>query len=78
MDNKDWNRIFQTIGLLTQLGIVMVANLAIGFILGNFVDILLNVDIIFKIVGLIIGVLSGFYSNYRLIKVYIDNNNSDT
>lgn len=78
MDNKDWNKIFHTIGLLTQLGIVMVVNIALGFIFGNFIDEFMGVDIIFKIIGLIIGIVSGFYSNYRLIKVYIDNNNDDS
>jgi len=75
MDNKDWSRIFQAMGLLAQLGIVMIANMGVGFLLGSFIDRLLADSFIFRIIGLILGILSGFYSNYRLIKVFIDNNN---
>ncbi len=74
MDNKDWSRIFQAMGLLAQLGIVMVVNMGVGFVLGSFIDSLLAESVIFRIIGLILGILSGFYSNYRLIKVFIDNN----
>ena len=74
MDNKDWSRIFQAVGLLAQLGIVMVVNIGVGFLLGSWIDSLLSDSIIFRIIGLILGILSGFYSNYRLIKVFIDNN----
>lgn len=76
MNNKDWSNIFQAFGLLAQLGIVMVANIGVGFFIGHFIDQLIANSVIFKVIGLLLGIFSGFYSDYRLIKGIIANNNS--
>ncbi|MFW6022012.1 MAG: AtpZ/AtpI family protein [Halanaerobiaceae bacterium] len=74
MDKSDWNNIFQAMGLLAQLGIVMIVNIGVAFFLGFFLDRVLSYEMIFKLIGLIFGVISGFYSNYRLISAHMDNN----
>jgi ATP synthase protein I len=71
MDNKDWKLIIKNLSLLTHLGLLMVANLGVGFISGYFLDNFLNTNIVFKITGLILGIGSGFYSNYRLIRQFM-------
>lgn len=65
--NSDWQKIAQAFGMLTLLGITVIVNIAVGFWLGSILDKLIGSDLIFKITGLIIGVFSGFYADYRLI-----------
>jgi len=65
--NNNWQKIAQAFGMLTLLGITVIVNMAVGFWLGSLIDRLIGSDLIFKITGLIIGVFSGFYSDYRLI-----------
>lgn len=78
MDKKDWNKIARAFGLLTLLGINVVVNIAVGFWLGSIVDNWTGREVLFKIMGIIIGVISGFYSDYRLINdVMGDNKNVD-
>ena len=77
MNKKDWQGILNALGLLTQLGIIMVINIGVGFFLGYILDNFMGREYIFKITGLLLGVGSGFYSNYKLI-VRIINNNHDS
>lgn len=74
MQKNEWQKIMRALAMITQLGIVMIVNIAVGFFLGYLVDNWLSREVIFKIGGLIIGISSGFYSNYRLIKEFIGNN----
>lgn len=68
---KKWNyrEILNSLALVTQFGLTMVANIAIGFFVGFLVDNIFS-TLLFKIIGLLLGVLSGFYSVYRLILKY--------
>ena len=68
MKPKDWRKIMRSMGLLTQLGIVIIVNIGVGFYLGFKLDQWLEYDYLFKILGIIIGIGSGFYSDYQLIK----------
>ncbi len=68
MEEKDWRKIMRSMSLITQLGIVILANIALGFYLGFKLDQWLNYNLIFKIIGILIGVASGFYSDYQIIK----------
>ena len=73
MDKNDWQKVMRAISLLTQLGLVMVINIGVSFYSGIYIDSLLNKPFLFKIVGLIIGIISGFYSDYKLIIHFIEN-----
>ena len=68
MKQENWHDILKALGLIAQLGIVMLANIAAGFYGGYLLDNFTGREIIFKIIGLLMGVFSGFYANYRLIK----------
>ena len=67
MNKKDWIQIARGLGLLTYIGIVMVVNIGVGFFLGYMLDNYIGTEMIFKLSGLFIGIISGFYSNYRII-----------
>jgi len=68
MKKDDWRRIMRTLGLLTQLGIVIIVNIGVGFYLGLKLDQWLGFNFLFKIIGILIGIGSGFFSDYQLIK----------
>ncbi len=76
-NNTNWQQIAQAFGLLTLIGITILANIAVGFWLGKVIDNYLNFDLFFKIIGIIIGVISGFYSVYRLTNGILGDNNED-
>ncbi len=77
MKKDDWRNILSSFALLTQIGLMMVASVGIGFFLGYFVDNVTGNQIIFKVFGLVLGVIAGFFSIYQLIKKFIGNNNHD-
>lgn len=68
MRKNDWKKIFRSLVLLTEVGLLMVINIGLGFFLGFLIDRILQLELIFKISGLILGISSGFYSVYHLIK----------
>lgn len=68
MNQKDWSKIFQAVGLVTYLGLLMVISIGIGYFLGSKVDDLLTTEPYFMIAGLLIGVAAGFYTVYKVIK----------
>lgn len=69
-------KVLQALSLLTQLGLVILANLAVGFFLGSLLDSILHTTIIFRIIGLLLGIASGFYSVYRLVLKLIGDDES--
>ncbi len=77
MGKDDWKSIFRALGLLTELGLVIIANIGVGFIIGYLVDRATGSELFFKLTGLILGVISGFYSDYRLINKLIGDNKDD-
>ncbi|MFW6028910.1 MAG: AtpZ/AtpI family protein [Halanaerobiales bacterium] len=74
-NNTDWQQIARAFGLLTLIGITILANIAVGFWLGKFIDSFFHFELFFKIIGIILGVISGFYSVYRLINNILGDNN---
>ena len=59
---------FGYLGLLTQLGLVVLSSTFIGLFLGIFLDRKLNSKPLITIVCLIFGIIGGFISAYKLIK----------
>lgn len=77
MKPQDWRKIMRTMGLLTQLGIVIIVNIGVGFYLGFKLDQWLGYTYLFKIIGIIIGIGAGFYSDYQLIKSSMKDDEDD-
>lgn len=67
MDRKDWHQIMRGISLITEVGLLIVSAAGIGFAFGYLIDNFFNFDLLFKLVGLIIGLVSGFYSVYKIL-----------
>ena len=68
MDQQEWRKIIQALSLVTYLGLLMVISIGIGYFLGSKMDELLTTEPVFMIAGLLIGVASGFYTVYKVIK----------
>ena len=71
MDNNKWHQIVQALGLVSQVGILMITSIGLGFAGGYFLDQLLGREVVFKAIGLVVGILSGFYTNYKIIMDFI-------
>lgn len=67
MDKKDWRQIMRAMSLLTEVGLMISASAGIGFGFGYLVDNFFGFDLIFEIIGLLIGIISGFYAVYKLL-----------
>ncbi len=67
MNKKDWQQIVRSLALLTQVGLIIVANIGLGFGAGYLLDQYLGTELIFKLIGLLLGIISGFYSNYKVM-----------
>lgn len=65
--DDDIKSIINNLGLISQLGITVVFCLGIGLIAGILTDKLLNQDMLFKIIGIILGLFTGIYQTYRII-----------
>ncbi len=54
-------------GLVIQLGLIIVVATYLGFRLGSWLDALTEQQMVFRGLGALIGVLSGFAAAYRMI-----------
>ncbi|ADO78094.1 AtpZ/AtpI family protein [Halanaerobium praevalens] len=72
MNNKDWRQIMQGLSLLTEVGLIIIISAGLGFGMGYLIDNWLNFELFFQILGLIIGLASGFYSVYKLLISTLD------
>ena len=66
---------FRYLGLITQLGLVIIAAIAIGLFIGVFLDNKLGSEFLFTVVFSIFGVIGGFKAAYQLIKAASKDNN---
>ncbi len=70
MNNKF--QIFKNLALVTQIGLIFVISILFSIYLGNIIDGVLNTNNIFKIIFILIGVISGFVSVYKIIMKSIE------
>ena len=59
---------FEYLGLVTQLGLVVLSSIFVGLFIGMFLDGKLHTKPIITIICLIFGVIGGFRAAYQLIK----------
>ena len=64
---KDKMDFLKALALLSQVGITMLIPVVAGVWLGNYLDELLQTDILFLLLGIAFGVSAGFRNTYRLI-----------
>lgn len=67
----------QTLGTLGSFGFMMVASVVIGLVAGYYVDRLLGLENCFVIVGAILGIVAGSLEFFRLVKVFLKDEDKD-
>jgi len=65
-------QIFKNLALVTQIGLIFVISILFSIYLGNIIDGVFNTNNIFKIIFILIGVISGFVSVYKIIMKSIE------
>lgn len=66
-DPKDLKDLVEHLGLVTHLGLTMVAAVGIGFALGAYLDRWTGAGGVWKAVFIPLGALSGFWAVYRIV-----------
>lgn len=66
---EELKEIFYYLGLVTQLGLIVVCSILIGFAVGCFLDKKLGSGGLILIPFILIGVGAGFFSAYKLIMI---------
>ena len=64
--DKNRLKIMQGLVLITQIGIVMLVPIAIGFFIGRFLDNLVGTNYIFLFIFIIIGVGAAFLNLFKI------------
>lgn len=68
-----WRQLLYALSLVTQLGLVIAFSAVIGWQGGSWVDARLGFTSLGSIIGLLLGLLSGFVVAYRLlVKAFAD------
>jgi F0F1-type ATP synthase assembly protein I len=67
LDPKDLKELTEHLGLVTHVGLTMVAAVGIGFALGYYLDRWSGTRGIWKAVCIPLGALSGFWAVYKTI-----------
>lgn len=60
--------VLASLGALSGLGFTIALPIAIGAIVGHYLDGLAHTEPLFLLVGLLLGLISGIYGAYRLFK----------
>ncbi|MSS43283.1 AtpZ/AtpI family protein [Anaerosalibacter bizertensis] len=66
MKNNNKKTIGEGIALITQVGLSIITPILIGVYLGNLMDKKLNTGMVFTIIFIIVGALSGFMNLFKL------------
>jgi hypothetical protein len=59
---------WEALGIVTQFGVTCAVAVALGFLLGNWVDGLLGTGIVFSLIGAVGGMISSVMSTLQLLK----------
>jgi ATP synthase protein I len=67
MSKKPPPTVWELMGALAGLGFTIVVPIALGAILGSYLDGYLHTRPLFLLLGLLLGLISGIYGAYRLL-----------
>lgn len=59
--------ILTDISMISQLGFMMVSSILLGFAIGYFCDAKFQTSPLFTLVFLVVGIVAGFWSVYKMI-----------
>ncbi|MCW2277482.1 AtpZ/AtpI family protein [Heliophilum fasciatum] len=65
---RDTRRTFKAIALVSSIGTQFAASVVLGFMAGRYADTQLGTDPWLMLCGVLVGVASGFFSVYHLVK----------
>ncbi len=60
--------VLNTLGALSGMGFTIAIPIVLGTVAGHYLDGLLHTGPLFVLLGLLLGLISGFYGAYRLYK----------
>lgn len=63
--------VWQSLALMGQLGFIIAVPIALGSILGNYLDGLTHKGTLFLLLGLLLGLVTGIYGAYRLLAPFL-------
>lgn len=66
-DKKGINSVLHYLVLVSQLGIIMVSSVVICLFIGLYLDNKLGTNGVFITIFILLGILAGFWNDYRLI-----------
>jgi ATP synthase protein I len=66
MNKKPPPSVWESLALAGQLGFTIAVPLALGAILGNYLDGVTHQNTLFLLLGLLLGLVIGIYGAYRL------------
>lgn len=68
MNNRRKRNIGEGIALITQVGLSIITPILLGVYLGGLIDKVLNTEMVFIIIFIIVGSLAGFMNLFKLGK----------
>jgi len=69
-------RLWQTVVVVSQLGFVLAAGVAIGLFAGWYLDSLAHMSPFFTILGALVGMAAGLYSCARIARDFLESGRS--
>ena len=67
MNEENPNEWFYYLTLVTQLGLVVVMTIIVGFVIGVSIDKKFSTSPVFTVVFIVVGIASGLFNAYQMI-----------
>lgn len=62
-----WRQLLYALGLVAQIGLVIVISAGLGWWGGAYLDQRLGSGYVWSVIGMLLGVVSGFIAVYRML-----------
>lgn len=74
MNKKQPPSVWESLVLMGQFGFVIAIPIALGSILGNYLDGVTHMKSLFLILGLLLGLAAGIFGAYRVLAPFLKKN----
>ena len=72
LNKEDLKEILKMLTLVSQIGLIMIISIGIGFFAGRFIDWILGFEFIFTGLFTVFGIGAGFWNVYRSVANILD------
>ncbi|MCK8824588.1 AtpZ/AtpI family protein [Fuchsiella alkaliacetigena] len=72
LSKEDLKEILKMLTLVSQIGLIMIISIGIGFFGGRFIDRALGFEFVFTGLFIVLGIGAGFWNIYRSIADILD------